>query len=102
MNPFETLPLIANTRHRHPGTQQIVKHFEYRHLPGNLAATSKSCHDLAQSMVLTIPDGPELTAGLRKLLEAKDCFVRASMDAEQGDPKDDVLPRRPIADSPQA
>ena len=25
-------------------------------------------------------DGPELTAGLRKLLEAKDCFVRAALD----------------------
>ncbi|NDU74057.1 hypothetical protein GWI34_15625 [Actinomadura sp. DSM 109109] len=27
-----------------------------------------------------LPDGPELTAELRKLLEAKDCFVRASLD----------------------
>lgn len=27
-------------------------------------------------MIRELPDGPELTAGLRKLLEAKDCFVR--------------------------
>jgi hypothetical protein len=27
-------------------------------------------------------DSPELTAGLRKLLEAKDCFVRAALDSE--------------------
>jgi hypothetical protein len=25
----------------------------------------------------TLPDGPEKSAGMRKLLEAKDCFVRA-------------------------
>lgn len=29
-----------------------------------------------------LPDGPEKTAGLRKLLEAKDCFVRAALDRE--------------------
>jgi hypothetical protein len=27
-----------------------------------------------------LPDGPELTVGLRKLLEAKDCLVRAALD----------------------
>ena len=37
-------------------------------------------HDLAEAMVNALPDGPELTAGLRKLLEAKDCFVRAALD----------------------
>lgn len=39
-------------------------------------ATSKSFHDLAVGMLLTQKDSPELAAGLRKLLEAKDCFVR--------------------------
>ena len=29
-------------------------------------------------MIETLPDSPELTAGLRKLLEAKDCMVRAA------------------------
>ncbi|MFF3248950.1 hypothetical protein ACFYWY_35685 [Streptomyces sp. NPDC002870] len=28
-----------------------------------------------------LPDSPELVAGLCKLLEAKDCFVRAALDA---------------------
>jgi hypothetical protein len=28
-----------------------------------------------------LPDGPEKSAGLRKLLEAKDCFVRAKISA---------------------
>jgi hypothetical protein len=30
-------------------------------------------------MISDLPDGPELSAGLRKLLEAKDCFVRAAL-----------------------
>ena len=28
---------------------------------------------------VTLPDGAEKSAGLRKLLEAKDCFVRAAL-----------------------
>jgi len=31
-------------------------------------------------MIEALPDGPELSAGLRKLLESKDCFVRAALD----------------------
>ena len=27
-----------------------------------------------------LPDGPEKSAGLRKLLEAKDCFVRSAIE----------------------
>jgi hypothetical protein len=30
-------------------------------------------------MIYQLPDGPELIAGLRKLLEAKDCFVRCEV-----------------------
>lgn len=41
---------------------------------------SRPCHDLAAQMIAALPDGPELTTGLRKLLEAKDCFVRAALD----------------------
>jgi hypothetical protein len=36
--------------------------------------------ELADSLAGKL-DGPELTAGLRKLLEAKDCFVRAALSA---------------------
>jgi hypothetical protein len=64
---------------RHPGTYAVAKHFTYAHLPEHLQAVSKPCHDLAEYMVRELPDGPELTAGLRKLLEAKDCFVRAAV-----------------------
>lgn len=64
---------------RHPGTVGLARYFEYAHLPEHLQAISKPCHDLAEAMIGNLPDGPELTAGLRKLLEAKDCFVRAAL-----------------------
>jgi hypothetical protein len=64
---------------RHPGTAQLARHFAHAHLPEHLAAVSRPCHDLAETMIHALPDGPELTAGLRKLLEAKDCFVRAAL-----------------------
>jgi hypothetical protein len=73
---------------RHPATQQLARWFDHGHLkPGTLARlVSRHCAELAEGLLLTIPDGPELTAGLRKLLEAKDCFVRAALDAsEQAD-----------------
>lgn len=61
---------------RHPSTTQLAQFFAYDHLPEQLQAVSRPCHDLAEQMIAALPDGPELTAGLRKLLEAKDCFVR--------------------------
>ncbi|MFD0405606.1 hypothetical protein [Kitasatospora sp. NPDC127116] len=69
-----------DTTGRHPGTTAIAKHFAYAHLPEHLQAISKPCHDLAEAMLHKMADSPELTAGLRKLLEAKDCFVRAVLD----------------------
>lgn len=40
---------------------------------------------LSVQVVNAIPeDSPELTAGLRKLLEAKDCFVRAALGKPGG------------------
>ncbi|MFF7949150.1 hypothetical protein [Streptomyces griseorubiginosus] len=65
---------------RHPGTTHLLRYFEYAHLPEHLQAVSKPCSDLAHQLADALPDGPELTAGLRKLLEAKDCFVRAALD----------------------
>lgn len=64
---------------RHPATVQIARWFEYGHLPVPLQEFSAPCADLAQAMIDSLPDGPELTTGLRKLLEAKDCFVRAAI-----------------------
>jgi hypothetical protein len=65
---------------RHPATQAIMRYFEYDHLPKGLQPFSQPVHVLAHAMLDVLDDGPELTAGLRKLLEAKDCFVRAALD----------------------
>jgi hypothetical protein len=64
---------------RHPGTLHVLRFFEFAHLPERLQAVSRPCGELAVGMVRAIPDGPELTVGLRKLLEAKDAFVRAAL-----------------------
>lgn len=75
---------------RHPATVHLLRYFAYAHLPSHLQTVSAPCGELAQAMVNTLPDGPELTVALRKLLEAKDAFVRAALDAEFGvdDPTD--------------
>lgn len=57
----------------------IIKYFEYSHLPVHLQEVSKSIGDLAKAMDDALPDCAEKSAGLRKLLEAKDCFVRAKL-----------------------
>lgn len=59
---------------------QIIKYFAYSHLPENLQEISKPIGDLARQMCDSLPDCEEKQVGLRKLLEAKDCLVRASMN----------------------
>lgn len=61
---------------RHPAVAHFKTLFEYDHLPEYLQAVSGPCVALAEYMLEQMPDGIELTAGLRKLLEAKDAFVR--------------------------
>ena len=65
---------------RHIGVQTIMPHFEvFEQHPDDLKPISKAIHDLAVEMLAKLDDGPELTTGLRKLLEAKDCFVRQAV-----------------------
>lgn len=54
-----------------------IKYFKYEHLNGEMKEISKLVAELAQKLEATLPDGPEKSAGMRKLLEAKDCFVRS-------------------------
>lgn len=58
----------------------ILRYFEYSHLPERLQNVSRPFALLAQTMA-ELPPGAEVSAGLRKLLEAKDCAVRAALDA---------------------
>jgi hypothetical protein len=76
---------------------RMLQFFAYEHLPAHLQMVSKPFHDLAHALVqgdnvpesgtVTIggplPSSPERTVALRKLLEAKDCAVRALLYKEQ-------------------
>ena len=77
------MPATDEFTARHPATTGILRYFEFGHLPPQLQAVSGQCANLARDMVRFLPDGPELTTGLRKLLEAKDCFVRAALDRKE-------------------
>lgn len=57
----------------------IMEFFAYSHLPEHLQTVSKPFHELANKMANELPHGDEVEAGLRKLLEAKDCMVRAAL-----------------------
>jgi hypothetical protein len=57
----------------------ILRYFEYEHLPAHLQVVSAPFHKLAHLLECSLPAGPEKSAGLRKLLEAKDCAVRAAL-----------------------
>lgn len=57
----------------------LLQFFEYKHLPINLQRISMPFRDLASEINATISDNPEKTTALRKLLEAKDCVVRATL-----------------------
>ncbi len=57
----------------------IMKYFVYEHFPPHLQEVSRAIYRTAIKMESELPAGPEKSAGLRKLLEAKDCFVRAAI-----------------------
>ena len=77
-------------------TDYLLQFFAYAHLPPHLQAVSKPFCDLAHAMVMgdnvpesgtctfggALPSNPERTVALRKLLEAKDCAVRALLFKE--------------------
>lgn len=67
----------------HPAVEQLLRWFDAEHLPEYLRPTTIACRELAVFAAETLEDGPEKTAGLRKLLEAKDCFVRQAV-ADRG------------------
>ncbi len=64
----------------HPSTQQVLRYFTFAHMPDGLPRRiSAAFCGFAEDLVREVPEGPELTVALRKLLEAKDCAVRASL-----------------------
>ena len=65
-------------RHMHPSIEAILQFFKYDHLPPHLQEVSKPFCELAHDVAEKY-SGPETTVCLRKLLEAKDCAVRAKL-----------------------
>ena len=59
--------------------ESLLQFFAYDHLPDHLKAVSKPFSQLAQDIVANLPRNPERTVALRKLLESKDCAVRAKL-----------------------
>lgn len=60
----------------------ILRYFETSHLPDALARTSEPFAVLAEHLDQVLPDGPEKSVALRKLLESKDAAVRASLPTD--------------------
>lgn len=69
-----------NLKERNGSVAHIAQFFEYEHLrDGLMRQVSRECCELAEFMLDNLRDGAELTVGLRKLLEAKDAFVRQAL-----------------------
>jgi ferritin-like protein len=63
------------------GRHYLLQFFRYEHLPKHLQAASRPFGELAALLDAELPDNPEKTTALRKLLESKDCAVRALLFA---------------------
>lgn len=76
MYPYHSLNMTkAKIKFTHP----LIKYFDYDHLPQKLQLVVKPIHDLAKKLDSDLDAGPEKDEGFRKLLEAKDCFLRAAL-----------------------
>lgn len=63
----------------HETLYPIIKYFAFDHLPEKLKLVSEPFSVLAHQLALELPVCPETSTALRKLLEAKDCAVRAAL-----------------------
>lgn len=81
--PIAKLEVHPPVAQRHQSVQDICKYFTYAHLPLPQQAIVEPICSTIDIILAQVPDGPEVTVGLRKLLEAKDCFVRASLNIGQ-------------------
>lgn len=70
---------MAPVAEHHPEVIDVLRFFEFSHLPPHLQHISRMCAELAHAMAEDLPSTPQLRVGLHKLLEAKDAFVRASL-----------------------
>lgn len=59
--------------------EPMMQFFGFAHLPSHMQLVSKEFARLAVNILKTVPRNPERTVALRKLLESKDCAVRAAI-----------------------
>jgi ferritin-like protein len=64
-------------------SKYLLQFFKYDHLPEKLQTVSKPFYEMAKTIFDTLPENPEKTTALRKLLESKDCAVRAFLFAQE-------------------
>ena len=57
----------------------LMQYFQYSHLPEWLQGASKGFHDLAAKLDESLPPCDQKDKALQKLIEAKDCAVRAML-----------------------
>jgi ferritin-like protein len=55
----------------------LMQFFHHEQLPAGSREVSEPFCELARHIEATLPNNPQKTAALRKLLEAMDCAVRA-------------------------
>jgi hypothetical protein len=63
----------------HAATEHLLQFYKFNHLEGDLRVVSEKFAKLAMDIAEALPDNPEKTVALRKLLEAKDCAVRCQL-----------------------
>jgi hypothetical protein len=67
-------------------SEHLMQFFAFEHLPPHLADVSRPFAALAHHVTESLPRNPERTTALRKLLEAKDCAVRALLSKDPEPP----------------
>lgn len=74
---------MLNTAGRHPATVEACQWLEFDHLPSELQAVASSFAENAKRILALVPDGPQLTLCIRAMVQAKDCAVRAVINARR-------------------
>lgn len=76
----------------HPSIPALLRFFDYSHLPPHLQEVSKPFEELAHKLAhdldtYDIGAGAQLNRALQKLLESKDCAVRAALTKQYETPE---------------
>jgi hypothetical protein len=79
--------LDKRTTYPQSGRGFTAHQLSYNALPSHLQEVSEPFGESAQQIEKTLPSNPEKTTALRKLLEAKDCAVRALLFKTEDQPQ---------------